>query len=223
MGKQKSSVKKSWDGVNKISTMHIISTKKFTLYSLKSTNIFPLPTTNEPFFMSLSDLPHPHESIRETYILKAMELSSSIKDSWKVFILGTIISCLMLLLFLTESDQKSSLSGASINFLQKSSPLQESSSSTMPLMAPQPSIIAGYDESFVGTTFNGEEVKASTIAESPKASLPPFSSKNVNLMSPVESLHSRVTLYHKFSFLGSNFCVGSGCSLFIYFLSFLAF
>ncbi|CAO2813085.1 unnamed protein product [Amaranthus hypochondriacus] len=140
-----------------------------------------------------------------------MELSSSIKDTWKVFILGTIISCLMLLLFLTESDQKPSISGASINVLQKASPLQQSSSSTMPLMAPQPSIIASVDESFVGTTFNGEEVNATTIAESPKDSLPPFSSQNVNLMSPNESLNSRD---ENLSFVDYNEGVVEKCNMF---------
>ncbi|XP_021775668.1 protein trichome birefringence-like 3 [Chenopodium quinoa] len=45
----------------------------------------------------------------QKYTHKVMELISTIKDTWKIFIIGTIISCFMLLLFLNENDQKSTL------------------------------------------------------------------------------------------------------------------
>ncbi|XP_010665981.2 protein trichome birefringence-like 38 [Beta vulgaris subsp. vulgaris] len=78
----------------------------------------------------------------ENYMPKVMELSSTIKDTWKVFLIGSLISCLMLLLLLTENDQHSLVSNARITVLEQ----QQSPTTSMPSFTSLPPTTSAIEE-----------------------------------------------------------------------------
>lgn len=75
-----------------------------------------------------------------------MELISNIKDTWKFFIIGSLISCLMLLLLLNENDHNASLISNNVRImavvrgLPPLSAESEAFRSSMTLKDPEPSI-----------------------------------------------------------------------------------
>lgn len=68
-----------------------------------------------------------------------MELISTIKDTWKFFILASLLSCLMLLLFFDENHRQiTSLPNSSVTILLQNPPPLEATASSMIVVAPDP-------------------------------------------------------------------------------------
>nr|XP_021842527.1 protein trichome birefringence-like 42 isoform X4 [Spinacia oleracea] len=131
----------------------------------------------------------------EQHFHRVMELISAVKDTWKVFIIGAIISCLMLLLLLHENDQNTSfptharitavgnfpppLSGESESSSIVANDMEPSIFTTASILPPLPSIVVMAPEPSAHTPpsmiFMAPEPLPSNIVKAPEPSIFPTS------------------------------------------------